>query len=413
MDCNLNENAEVVNLPFFGNSLISRKNFEPGDVVLKEKPYITGIDLTLEEAACVNEGLEYRNLVNLKTFILATLEKKQTILSTWVPTLETAARSMIYSKILKAVDAALKIWPQSHSKEVLIKVCLAFTCNAHRLEGHLPAIYLTASKLNHQCEHNVSYDYKDGYGIWICIKPIFCGEQIFASYVDDILPTVFRQLQLRQRYFFTCTCNYCTLDVDYFRQLPCSDCHKRTKKNCYLSEYDLKNIHYMQKFPNEWKCAHCNALYYKNFAPGIHFMKEQKIYFQIHCLENTCETIRLDALDGLCMVVRRTLGPCHWCTKRLEQLLCQKIYSNKDGNNLIKFKKLVNEIIEWAEQGRPGETGYQFLSFLINSAFFLLDFGECEAALKYFNIVWPWCLLLNRHIKSVEDGMKQCIDQNR
>ena len=74
--------------------------------------------------------------------------------------------------------------------------------------------------------------------------------------------------------------------------------------------------------------------------------------------------------------------------------------------------RLVNGIIKWAEQGRPGETGYQFLSFLMNSAFFLLNFGECDTALKYFNIVWPWCLLLQRHIKSVEDGMKQCSDRN-
>ncbi|KAL4927640.1 S-adenosylmethionine-dependent methyltransferase [Aspergillus undulatus] len=71
-----------------------------------------------------------------------------------------------------------------------------------------------AALINHSCDYNAVAGF-DGDELYVtAIRPIAKDEQITISYVDTTYPTRTRQKELRERYFFTCTCSKCSQAED-------------------------------------------------------------------------------------------------------------------------------------------------------------------------------------------------------
>ncbi|KAL3475803.1 hypothetical protein BJX99DRAFT_228972 [Aspergillus californicus] len=67
-----------------------------------------------------------------------------------------------------------------------------------------------AAIMNHNCNYNCVVGF-DGPEIYAkAIRPIVSGEQIFISYIDVTNPLHIRTKELRERYFFECSCEKCS-----------------------------------------------------------------------------------------------------------------------------------------------------------------------------------------------------------
>lgn len=72
------------------------------------------------------------------------------------------------------------------------------------------ALHPDLGHLNHGCEYNTTVRFgKYGNAEVVPIRPIQAEEEILISYVDELLPYMERQVELKERYFFTCQCPRC------------------------------------------------------------------------------------------------------------------------------------------------------------------------------------------------------------
>ncbi|KAF1996284.1 SET domain-containing protein [Amniculicola lignicola CBS 123094] len=74
----------------------------------------------------------------------------------------------------------------------------------------------TLSRINHSCDPNV-YIVMDGAeaAIWT-LKPIERDEELYISYIDTTNPYARRQMELKERWFFTCKCSKCEKENTLF-----------------------------------------------------------------------------------------------------------------------------------------------------------------------------------------------------
>jgi hypothetical protein len=72
------------------------------------------------------------------------------------------------------------------------------------------ALHPDLGYLNHSCEYNATVRFgRYGNAEVVPIRPIKAEEEILISYVDELLPYIERQAELKDRYFFICQCRRC------------------------------------------------------------------------------------------------------------------------------------------------------------------------------------------------------------
>lgn len=69
---------------------------------------------------------------------------------------------------------------------------------------------ITGARLNHSCHPNCSYMFSEGTLCIRSLEAIAQGCELTISYVNVRTPTIERQQELQPKWFFTCTCDYCS-----------------------------------------------------------------------------------------------------------------------------------------------------------------------------------------------------------
>lgn len=113
---------------------------------------------------------------------------------------------------------ALKFLGQQSKLETAIQVICMVMCNSSRLvTATLDPLGLTVdpltSAINHSCSPNAVIVF-DGPKLSVRgLDSIKSGEEILISYIDSSAPFAVRQAELRDQYFFTCSCSKCMMGL--------------------------------------------------------------------------------------------------------------------------------------------------------------------------------------------------------
>lgn len=68
----------------------------------------------------------------------------------------------------------------------------------------------TGARINHSCNPNCVYMFSEGSLAIQSLEAVPKGKELTISYVDPKTPTTKRQKELQSKWYFMCTCNYCT-----------------------------------------------------------------------------------------------------------------------------------------------------------------------------------------------------------
>lgn len=80
--------------------------------------------------------------------------------------------------------------------------------------GGPTALLFKACLMNHSCDPNVSFEIiNNGMYVFKTNRQVLLGEELCDSYIDITLPRESRQIQLRERYGFSCTCAKCDASI--------------------------------------------------------------------------------------------------------------------------------------------------------------------------------------------------------
>ncbi|XP_030052320.1 histone-lysine N-methyltransferase SMYD3 [Microcaecilia unicolor] len=106
--------------------------------------------------------------------------------------------------------------PGSNILEFFAKVaCNSFTISDGEMQEVGVGLYPSMSLLNHSCDPNCEIIFEGQRLLLRTIKEIQISEELTISYIDLMMPTADRQLQLKRQYCFECSCYRCrTQDKD-------------------------------------------------------------------------------------------------------------------------------------------------------------------------------------------------------
>ncbi|XP_029449811.1 histone-lysine N-methyltransferase SMYD3 [Rhinatrema bivittatum] len=102
--------------------------------------------------------------------------------------------------------------PGSNILEYFAKVtCNSFTISDGEMQEVGVGLYPSMSLLNHSCDPNCVIVFEGRCLLLRTIREIQLGEELTISYIDVMMPTADRQIQLKRQYCFECTCNRCQI----------------------------------------------------------------------------------------------------------------------------------------------------------------------------------------------------------
>ena len=102
---------------------------------------------------------------------------------------------------------------QNYDINQILLFCAKYMCNAFEIKGR-PAFLFTGTLLNHSCVPNVIFGEIGDQIVFMAVRDINKGEQIYDNYVDITLNTERRKKELLVRYGFECCCESCMGRVD-------------------------------------------------------------------------------------------------------------------------------------------------------------------------------------------------------
>uniref|UniRef100_A0A7S4D1U5 SET domain-containing protein n=1 Tax=Eutreptiella gymnastica TaxID=73025 RepID=A0A7S4D1U5_9EUGL len=215
---------EVIDFAAFGRSLVSRKPFEVGQVVLKESPLVEWDPRQISEdvkALAKKHGIE-PHLPSILTHYSALDPDLQGFIfelsTTSLPIEEATTSIYAFAWDLQSLSEAMP------PAALCVRVMMSTWQNAHKQPNGNLALYRQGSKIAHSCAPNVMFNGTE----FVCIQPINVGDLVTFAYfglMNLTKSSLERQVQLKQTHWFVCNCARC-LDVDYGRQLPCLACHR-------------------------------------------------------------------------------------------------------------------------------------------------------------------------------------------
>jgi len=158
-----------------GLGAVATKDFEPGELVLAEKPVLA--------IRTMEGGDEWENELN-RQFDQLSAEGQ--------------------AEVWKLHDACLQK-PEKSLNGILFTNCIGRDPQA-RFDA---ALFLQLSRFNHSCSPNLeqSWDEDAGQAHLIAAEPIKAGDELFTHYVELRLPREERRQRLHESYGFWCNCS--------------------------------------------------------------------------------------------------------------------------------------------------------------------------------------------------------------
>ncbi|OMO50097.1 hypothetical protein COLO4_38233 [Corchorus olitorius] len=255
----------VSNVPDKGRSLITTKEFYPGQVIISQEPYVCVPNNTLTEPRCDGcfsksnlkkcsacqivwycgstcQKLEWK-LHRLECQALAKLDKERR--KSVTPTIRMMVKLYLKRKLQNekvisttAMDSyQLKDMSDIDEKQLVLYAQMAnlvnlilqspdidikeiaenfskFSCNAHsicdsELRPQGTGLYPVVSIINHSCLPNAVLVFEGRLAVVRAVQRIPKDAEVLISYVDTAASTMNRQKTLKEQYLFTCTCPRC------------------------------------------------------------------------------------------------------------------------------------------------------------------------------------------------------------
>ena len=408
-----------------GRGVFARRDFEVGEIVLKEKALIS-LDLNKKLArfqeppdAKVPEEKKdnFRIFVNymkkLETFLMASSSQQESMLDCYcgddleaTDPLVTRARSVV--NFCSARESICK-------NQDLRRMCrgiLAFDLNSWGVTDSETkclselSIFDIGSKINHSCLANTA---TDGAGTHRALRRISKGTQITTDYLGQHVPkaTHLRRMELWRDKRFWCRCELCSSRYDKRRRLPCPNC----KGGTILPQGSFDSI---ALFPNEekvklsfrhapplplsvvksfkgisWTCKTCKKEFenssskiFTNSIKGIPSFR-----LETH-LESKIEQIwfrggEITTIEQLLNLCTTCLGTHHWIQRWcLHAYIRVSLLNSSTSSNSILTKKtdrLLDELLRWYKE----QCGEQTAVYCLQSCMTLLskhyiDLGDFE-----------------------------------
>lgn len=260
----------VSNLPEKGRCLLTTKNFYPGEVILRQEPYVCVPNNSSTVSRCdgcfASESLKKCSacqvvwycgstcqksewkLHRLECNALSRLEKEKRKAVTpsirlmvrlylrrklqnemFIPTSVTDSYNFVealvshlkdldekqlvlYAQMANLVHLILQ-WPEINLKEIAENFS-KLACNAHticdcELRPLGTGLYPVVSIINHSCLPNAVLIFEGKSSVVRAIDHIPEGAEVSIAYIDTAGSTMTRQKALKEQYFFTCTCPRC------------------------------------------------------------------------------------------------------------------------------------------------------------------------------------------------------------
>ncbi|PKI38461.1 hypothetical protein CRG98_041160 [Punica granatum] len=254
-------------LPGKGRSLFTAKDFYPGEVIIRQEPYVFVPNNSASERRC--EGcfsssnlkkcsacrvvwycgcscqksqwkvhqLECRALARLdedkrkavtptirlmlKLYIRRKLQDEKITAADNYRLVEALVAHMsdidekqlvLYAQMANLVNLILQ-WPEINIKEIAENFS-KFSCNAHTIcDSELrplgTGLYPVISIINHSCLPNAVLVFEGTAAVVRTVQHISGGSEVSISYIETARSTMTRLKALKEQYFFTCSCPRC------------------------------------------------------------------------------------------------------------------------------------------------------------------------------------------------------------
>ncbi|OMO98251.1 hypothetical protein CCACVL1_04275 [Corchorus capsularis] len=267
-----NEGLTVTFDPMKGRCLIANKDFSPGEVILREEPYVCAPKSFASEAVPVCQGcfktsnlkkcsacqlvwycgrscqlsdwkmhrlecraisrldMNWRNVVAPDICLMVKLYLRRKLQSDKIiPTTATdnyklveslvahmssisEQEKFLYARKAEIVKLILQ-WPDINDKQT-VENFSKLSRNTHTITGSQMeplgiGLYLVISLINHSCSPNTVLVFEGKEAVIRAVQQIQKGDEVFVSYIDTGAATMSRQDDLLKQYFFTCTCSRC------------------------------------------------------------------------------------------------------------------------------------------------------------------------------------------------------------
>ncbi|CAN1130482.1 Histone-lysine N-methyltransferase ASHR1 [Linum perenne] len=262
----------VSNLPEKGRCLLAGKVFYPGEVIIRQEPYVCVPKNSAAESrcdGCFNTGNLKKcsgcqvvwycgstcqksqwQLHRLECNVLSRLEmgRRKSVTPTIrlmlklylrrklqrdkvIPTTSTdnynlvealvahmedsdEKQLLLYAQMANLVNLILQLPESETSIKEIAQNFSRLACNAHTIcDGELrptgTGLYPVISIINHSCLPNAVLVFEGNSAVVRAVQRVPRGDEVLISYIETAGSTVTRQKALKEQYFFTCTCLRC------------------------------------------------------------------------------------------------------------------------------------------------------------------------------------------------------------
>ncbi|RHY48459.1 hypothetical protein DYB34_009757 [Aphanomyces astaci] len=283
--------------PVFGASLYTTRAFDIGEIVWQE------------DAALLSSGSSV--LAYAKVFKNHSAADLSRILSGFMTLDESTINADPTFSVIARLCSAFR---KSHAAHLplVTQLVSAFEINGHGLLNDTAGLFTVASKAAHSCSPNVIYKPRGDAGMaYVAITPLAPDSLVYYSYIAREklgYSSHFRQVMLRQLYYFTCGCARCA-GVDHVRPLKCPTCAKDILRSAATAS---------------WSCASCATVVTDAQAPLVLPLTDED------ALENTVmgfdilvDSATVTKVRAAFRLASKTLSMNHWTVIYLSRILVE------------------------------------------------------------------------------------------
>ncbi|DBA02077.1 TPA: hypothetical protein N0F65_011144 [Lagenidium giganteum] len=168
------------------------------------------------------DGIEELDRARCIVRCLAKFEEDATALDE-VLELTCANRERCAKTAKKLRSQAPEIFPKGFTNEQMATLIGALNTNSHELENlGGSGLFLSACRMEHNCQPNCSFTTYDSELWMVAIKPVQKGDALSIDYGNFFYrPTEERMNTLLDSYGFICTCDACMVEPDTCRAFKC------------------------------------------------------------------------------------------------------------------------------------------------------------------------------------------------